>query len=95
MKRTCLELQKLTSRESFREALGRSAVSQPTQDFAEAFPAMQEARHLADYDPGVQFQVSDVVGLIDAAEAAMDSFDQVLPPERADILAFLLVGTRT
>lgn len=95
MKKTCAELQKPMLKATIQQALGRTTVSQPVQDFAEVFPSMQDLRHLADYDPKIQFLASDVINLIDAAEAAMDDFDQVPPDEQADILALLLVGART
>ena len=69
-------------------------MSQEARDFARSFPVLQDARHLADYDPSIQFLPSDASYFIDAAEAAMSAFDRIPPDEKADILALMLVGAR-
>ena len=60
MKVVCEALQVSTLRDRFRYLLRRNAVSRDMRDFAGAFPALQEARHRADYDPTVEFLPSDV-----------------------------------
>jgi hypothetical protein len=55
---------------------------------------LQEARHFADYDPSILFVLSDSADLVDVAEAAMRSFDVVVPDEIADLLALMLVNPR-
>jgi uncharacterized protein (UPF0332 family) len=94
MKVVCEALQVSTLGERFRYLLRRSAVSQDMRDFAGAFPALQEARHRADYDPTVEFLPSTVSSLVDAAEVAMDAFDRVAPEEQADVLALMMVKAR-
>ena len=69
-------------------------VSQDLRDFAGAFSALQEARHLADYDPNAVFDPTDVFDLVNAAELAMIAFDRVEPAEQTDVLALMMVKTR-
>lgn len=94
MKTVCEALQVSTLKSKFKDALRRSAVSQDTRDFAFAFPALQAARHLADYDPAVAFLPSEVSSLIDAAGVAMGAFDRISPDEQADVLALMMVKAR-
>lgn len=94
MKTVCQALQASTLKERFRNHLRRNAVSQDMRDFAEVFPELQEARHLADYDPAVAFLPEQVSALIDSATAAITAFDRVAPDELADILALMMVRTR-
>jgi hypothetical protein len=94
MRSICEDLQVSTLKSTYVRHLRRQWVSQDLRDFAGAFPPLQEARHLADYDPVHQFLPSDVSSLIDTAEVAMEAFDRVAPDERTDILALLMVGTR-
>ncbi len=51
MKMVCQALRAATLKVSFQIHLRRTAVSRDMLDFAKAFPELQEARHLADYDP--------------------------------------------
>lgn len=94
IKSVCEALQVSTLKEKYQRVLQRISVSQDIKDFASAFPTLQEARHLADYDPMIQFFVSDVASLVDAAEVAMDAFDRAAGDEKADILALMMVGAR-
>jgi hypothetical protein len=94
MKTVCQALQVSTLKERFRVHLRRNEVSKDMRDFVMAFPALQEARHLADYDPGVEFLPREVLSLIESANAAMMAFDRAEPAEQADILALLMVRTR-
>jgi len=88
-----LDVPKLSS--SLQQQLGRQAVSPDMRNFAAAFVALQEARHLADYDPQVVFLHSDAVGFVDEAELALPAFDRTAAEERADVLALMLVTSRT
>ena len=94
MKRTCEDLQVSTLKDRTKGLLRRSLVSEDTRDFAGSFPALQEVRHLGDYDPTARFRPSDVASLIDSAEVAIEAFDRITPDERADILALLMVRSR-
>lgn len=94
MSRMCEELQRSTLRTKYRAALHRSAVSTDMQEFADAFPRLQSARHDADYDPVASFPPSDVAFTIIAAELAIDAFNRAPPNEQADVLALLMVGAR-
>lgn len=95
MKAVCESLSAATLTGTLRRQLGRTAVGQDTRDFADAFAALQEARHLADYDPRAVFWPSDAVELVQAADYAMAAFDRVASDERADILALMLVNARS
>jgi hypothetical protein len=94
MKRICEALQVSTLKDRYKYHLRRTSVSQDMRDFAGAFPALQDARHLADYDPSVELLPSDVSSLVDAAEVAMEAFDRCAPDEQADVLALMMVGAR-
>jgi hypothetical protein len=94
MKEVCKSLDAPTMKESVRRQLGRTAVSQEMRVFAGAFSDLQEARHLADYDPSTLFLPSDSTAWVDLAEAAMAAFDLVAPDEKADVLALMLVNPR-
>lgn len=94
MKEVCKSLDAPTMKESVRRQLGRSAVSNQMRHFASVFTVLQEARHLADYDPSILFVLSDSADLVDVAEAAMRNFDLVALDEKADVLALMLVNPR-
>jgi hypothetical protein len=94
MKRVCEDLQGSTLKEKYQVRLKRTALSQDIRDFAATFPTLQELRHLADYDPSVQFLPSEVSDLVDAAAVAIDAFERAAPDEQADVLALLMVGIR-
>jgi uncharacterized protein (UPF0332 family) len=94
MKMVCEALRASTLKEKFRRHLCRNAVSADMRDFADAFPKLQEARHLADYDPAVAFPHQEVLSLIDSADAAITAFERADPVEQADILALMMVRTR-
>ena len=94
IKSVCEALQVSTLKEKYQRVLRRSSVSQEIRDFASAFPALQEFRHLADYDPSTRFFLSDVVSIVDVAEVAMDAFERAAGDEKADILALMMVGSR-
>jgi hypothetical protein len=94
MKKTCEMLQASTLNRKYQDHLGTSAVSKPMRDFANTFIALQDVRHLADYDPVIRFLPSDVSPLIAAAEAAMEAFAGVSSDERTGVLALMMVGVR-
>lgn len=93
MKTVCASLNVATLSKTLQQ-LGRIAVSQDMRDFAGAFVALQEARHLADYDPSTVFTLSASTDLVDVADAAMTAFDRATPDERADVLALMLISPR-
>jgi hypothetical protein len=90
----CEALRGPTLRDKYKLQLRRTAVSQDMRDFAGIFPVLQDARHLADYDPAARFRPSNVSSLIDEADTAMAAFDRVTPEEQADVLALMMVRTR-
>ncbi len=94
MKAVCEALDVPGLKESLKRQLGRNAVSQNMRDFAKAFKVLQEARHLADYDPEAVLLPSDVRTLIGTASAAMEAFDRTTADEQADVLALMLVRAR-
>jgi methanogenic corrinoid protein MtbC1 len=87
-------LQASTLRDKYKLSLGRRAVSQDMRDFAGAFVERQAQRHLADYDPAASFEPSERALITRGAEMAMEAFYRVAADEKADVLAFLLVGAR-
>ena len=94
IKTVCDGLAAGTMSRSLQQQLGRAHISQGMRDFASAFPALQEARHLADYDASIRFELSDVTALVGAAEAAVAALEQAEPAEKADVLALMLVNPR-
>ena len=94
MKMVCEALQASTLKDKFKRLLRRDAVSQDIRRFAETFQDLQEARHLADYDPSARFLPADVLSLINMAEAAMAAFDRTTAKEQTDILALMMVRLR-
>ena len=74
--------------------LGRNSVSADMREFASHFVSLQDARHVADYDPGAEFSPSAVEGLLDAAEIAFAAFDGTDPGKQADVLALMLSNPR-
>lgn len=94
IKTVCEALHVSTLKQKYQVGLGQQSCSQDIKDFCGALPALQEARHAADYDPATRFLPSDVSSLIDAAEAAMDAFDRAAFDVRTDVLALMMVGAR-
>jgi hypothetical protein len=95
MKEVCLKLGKRPLNETLRRQLRCDMIGQDMRDFANAFPGVQEFRHLADYDPAAVFEVADVQDLIETVEFAIAAFDRAKPPEQADILALFMVKPRS
>jgi uncharacterized protein (UPF0332 family) len=95
MKKGCEELRKPNLSGSVQKALKRSTVSSDTREFATAFIDLQVNRHFADYDPTEPFTQIDVQSQVDATENAMQKFASIAVDEQLDILAFLLVKTRS
>lgn len=50
--------------------------------YAGTFLQLQEARHSADYDPSVEFDIEDVTTAVEDAEAAMAAFEAVNEKDR-------------
>jgi hypothetical protein len=94
MNMVCEALKAPTLRDKFKRQLHRTVVSQDVRIFADNFSALQDARHLADYDPATRLLPSDVVSLIDDAVAAMAAFDRITPEEQAEVLALMMVRIR-
>lgn len=94
MKSVCVSLNVPMLSKLLREQLGRAAVSQDMRDFGSIFAILQDARHLADYDPSATFSLSNSTDLVSLAETAMTAFDHIEPDERVDILALMLVSAK-
>jgi len=94
MRTVCEALNVSMLRDNLKRQLGRSAVSQDMRIFASAFPVLQDARHLADYDPQAVFLPADVSSLVSSANAPMEAFDRTAADEQADVLALMLVRAR-
>ncbi len=90
----CQAVDKPMMNKIFREALGRTAVSEELRGFAFAFRELRDARQFADYDPAQRLTIIAVNEIIQIAEAAMDVLDQVDLEELADVLALMMVKTR-
>jgi hypothetical protein len=62
---------------------------------AASFVDLQEARHTADYDVSARFSRADVLGLVEDAELAFDSWDVIKKSEEMlPFLASLAFGAR-
>ena len=79
---------------TYQQQLGRASVSADMRAFAAVFPILQDARHLADYDPAVAFTPADASDRANEAASAMATFGRVLPEEQADVLALMLANPR-
>ena len=95
MKAVCEALDVPTLSRTLQQQLGRQAVSPDMRGFAAAFVELQNARNLADYAPQAIFSHSDTIGLVGEAELALEAFDRAGPEEQADVLALMLVNSRT
>lgn len=62
--------------------------------FADAFTALQEQRHHADYDPMARFSRTDVIDLIDWAKTALRSLRSATRIERRDLAVLVLLRRR-
>ena len=94
MKTVCKDLGATILKDKYRRLFGRDQLSAEARDFMTAFRALQEARHLADYDPMTTFPPTTTRGLIDAAEVAITAFEATDLIEKTDILALLMVKAR-
>ncbi len=65
------------------------------QDFGDVFTLAQQARHSADYDPHSEFLPTDVTGLIDKVEAAINDFNQTPDDIRRDLAIHILTNVRS
>ncbi len=80
-----------------REAcLGSEVRSFPVQirDFASLFIALQDMRHMADYDPTAEFHKSEVVRLIDTAQDVLRDFERAGRLERRHFASVVLFRKR-
>ena len=64
-------------------------------DFGKEFIAAQRARHSADYDPHSEFYATDVAGLIDRVEDAVNDFNQTPEDIRRDLAIHILTNVRS
>ncbi len=62
--------------------------------FADAFTALQEQRHQADYDPAARFSRAEVIDLITLAETAIRSLRSATRTERRDFAVLVLLRRR-
>jgi len=62
--------------------------------FADAFVALQEQRHRADYDPVARFSRVDAIDLIDRAETALHELRSATRAERRDFAVLILLRRR-
>ncbi len=90
----CEALKVATLKGRYRRQSDRTAMSEDMRDFARAFPALQDARHLADYDPTNTFDPVGVLAVITAAEAVIAAFERADPQEQTDVLALMMVRSR-
>ncbi len=70
MRSVCESLDVQTLSKNLQKQLGRTAVRHDMRDFAGAFVALQDERHVADYDPGRRFHPLDSEGLVYVAQFA-------------------------
>ncbi|KQT53977.1 hypothetical protein ASG54_18985 [Aureimonas sp. Leaf460] len=75
---------------------GKTMEALPTtfRDIAAVILRFQSKRHLADYDPDVQFSQADAIEAIDDCEAAILAFAAAPEAERRAFVAFVLFKTR-
>jgi len=91
----CRAIDKPLMSKAFQQSLVRPAVSLQMRRFANAFCVLRDARHLADYDPSHRLERVVVDGMVLMAEMAMAALDAVEAEELADVLALMIVKTRT
>ena len=72
----------------------RSVASPSVRNFGLVFSALQENRHLADYDPNARFSRADAISLINRAEDAIHTFLSANEPERRELAAAALMRDR-
>ena len=73
---------------------GLTGFASEIQDFGDAFVALQEERHRADYDPIAQFTRFETVQLIDRAANAITAFTNADPTQRKAFAAHVLFRVR-
>jgi len=94
MKTVCEALSLVTLSRGFARLFRRASVSSDMRTFAATFLELQEARHLADYDPLEAFTFEDADAFIGDAETAIMAFDRAESDERDDVLALMLTSGR-
>ena len=94
MRSICKELDKEPMAKAIQLRIGRSAVTPATRNLAHNFVDLQQARHIADYDPAAAISAEDVADLIEEATMAIVALLQIPLPEQADVLALMMVKAR-
>lgn len=94
MKAVCKGLDVPRLAPNLERKLRTQSVSQDLRDFARMFVALQDARHLADYDPHMPLTNADALAWIDQADLATQAFARVPASEQADVLALMLANVR-
>ncbi len=64
------------------------------EDFANAFVALQEKRHMADYDPSARFSKYEVQRDIVAARTFIEGFQAARAKHRRAFAVYVLFRTR-
>ena len=81
--------------DAWKGPMGGSSVSEDLRQVASAFVSLQEARHEADYDLGRPFSRGEARDLIEDAEKAKSSWDNVKKDLEGQVfLTALLVNDR-
>ncbi len=94
MKQACVDVDRDKLAPTIQRQLRRQQFGPDLRRFANNFAALQELRHLADYDPFVEFEQQDVVELIAEVEDVLRALSTVTVSELTDFFALLLVGAR-
>jgi hypothetical protein len=94
MKTLCSSVDRSPLPRNLQRQLGRSSIHSDIRDFAGTFIVLQEARHLADYDPLAHLVVQDALDLIDQTQLAIDAVQRAPSDQLADFLALMLVQAR-
>jgi len=95
MAEVCKALDRDFISKPYQNKLKRDSVSKPLRSFCGFFVELQDHRHQLDYDPQHE---PDYVGAELACYAAMDAIrvlSEVDPDELADVLALMVVGSRS
>jgi len=95
MKDVCEAINKREMGSAYQRLLGRRTVSVTMRQFAGIFYELQRERHLADYESAPAVTLSDAVDIIRQAQLAISAFEAAAPEEQADVLALMMVKTRS
>lgn len=94
LKETCEVVLRSPISPKFRDHVPVGGVGLELLRFASAVPALQEARHEADYDPRPRFRTSDAVLRIDLARTALRHWAAATVEQRTAFLMLLLFPPR-